>query len=82
MSLSRNILTVMALLTIVWASLLAVMFIMAFTIFPALEQTGGALILNILRVSLGLLIFAIWVYAWYKLTRLWLYRILLNMKHT
>lgn len=82
MSLLRNILMVMVLLTIVWASLLSVMFIMAFTIFPALEQTSGPLLLSILRVGLGLLIFAAWVYAWYTLTKLWLYRVLLRLGHT
>lgn len=74
----RNIVLVIALLTVVWSSLLIVTYIIAFTIFPALEQTGEPLILSILRLGVGLLVFALWVYGWYILTRTWLYRILLR----
>ena len=77
MRLVRNILLVSLLLLIVWASFLAVMYVMASTMFPALEQADGNIALSISRVVIGLAAFGLWVYAWYLLTRFWLYRVLL-----
>ncbi|MEM1976990.1 MAG: hypothetical protein QXI18_05180 [Nitrososphaerota archaeon] len=79
MSLSRNVLAIIALMLIIWASLLLVSYVAAITILYTLEFPGDTLI-SIARVILGLLIAGAWVLGWYKLTRLWLYKILLSRR--
>jgi len=78
MGLLRNLISVIILLALVWSSLILVSYILAVTLFPALEQGSGNLVISILRVFLGLAVFAIWAISWYLLTRIWLYKILLR----
>lgn len=78
MSAAKNTLMLLILLTIVWATFLLVTYILASTLFPALEQTDGDLFLSVARVAVGILTFSAWVYGWYRLTRFWLYRLLLK----
>ena len=79
MSLLRNVLVILALILIIWATLLLVSYITAITILYTLEFPGDTAI-SIARVVLGLIIAGAWILGWYKLTRLWLYKILLSRK--
>lgn len=76
MGLLRNVLLIMALILVVWAALLLVSYTTAITILYTLEFPEDAIISSA-RVVIGLLIASAWILGWYKLTRLWLYRILL-----
>ena len=78
MGLARNVMLLSTLLLIVWASFIAVTYVIASTLFPALEQADGDMVLSVARVVVGSAAFALWVYGWYCLTRFWLYRILLR----
>lgn len=78
MSLAKNVLILLILLVIVWASFLLVAYVMAFTIFPALEQGEGNVAMSVARVIIGATVFSAWIYGWYALTRFWFYRVLLK----
>jgi len=77
--LTRNILAILLLITIVWISFLFVSYITSITILYTLEFPENPLI-GTLRVVIGVLIAGAWVAGWYKLTKLWLYKILLSRK--
>lgn len=78
MAVMKNTLSLILLLTIIWASFLLVTYILASTLFPALEQADGDLATSLARVVIGVSTFSAWVYGWYRLTRFWLYRLLLR----
>lgn len=76
MSLLKNTLNVLILLTIAWIGFISVTFILAYTLFPAIEYADGSLILGLLRVIIGVIVIALWVYGWYTLTKIWLHKML------
>lgn len=76
MSLLKNTLNVLILLTIAWFGFISVTFILAYTLFPAIEYADGSLILGLLRVIIGVIVIALWVYGWYTLTKIWLHKML------
>ncbi len=76
MSLLKNTLNVLLLLTIAWIGFISVTFILAYTLFPAIEYADGSLILGLLRVIIGVIVIALWVYGWYTLTKIWLHKML------
>ncbi len=76
MSLLRNTLIVLILLTIAWAGFLSITFILAYTLFPAIEYTDGSLTLGLLRVAVGIIVITLWIYGWYTLTKIWLRKML------
>jgi len=76
MSLLRNTLMVLILLTIAWVGFIFITFILAYTLFPALEYTDGSLTLGLLRVALGIAVIMLWIYGWYTLTKMWLRKML------
>mgnify|MGYP000014570560 CR=1 FL=1 len=78
MKLLRNFAAVLGLLAIVWITFLLVSYILAETLFPAIEQASQNILASILRVIVGLMTFMIWVVIWYTLTKIWLYKILLK----
>ena len=78
MRLLKNLAAVLGLLTIVWATFLLVSYILASTLFPAIEQASQNIFASILRVIAGLATFTAWVLVWYTLTKIWLYEILLG----
>ena len=78
MKLLRNFVAVLGLLAIVWATFLLVSYILASTLFPAIEQASQNILASILRVIAGLATFTAWVLIWYTLTKIWLYEILLR----
>jgi len=82
MGLKRNLGSVLCLLIIVWITFLAVSYLIAITIFYTLEYSQTAIFLSVLRVIIGLAIASGWVIVWYKLTKFWLYRILLRREET
>ena len=78
MKLLRNFVAVLGLLAVVWATFLLVSYILASTLFPAIEQASQNILASILRVIAGLITFTAWVLVWYTLTKIWLYEILLR----
>ena len=74
----KNLAAVLGLLAIVWATFLLVSYILASTLFPAIEQASRNIFASILRVIIGLATFTAWVLAWYTLTKIWLYKVLLG----
>ena len=78
MGLKRNVLSVICLMLIVWATFLLVSYIISVTIFYTLEYSQRNLFLSVVRVLIGVSIAGAWVVAWYKLTKIWLYKILLG----
>ena len=76
MRLLKNLAAVLGLLAIVWATFLLVSYILASTLFPAIEQASQNILAGILRVIVGLATFTAWVLAWYTLTKIWLYKVL------
>ena len=78
MRLLKNLAAVLGLLAIVWATFLLVSYILASTLFPAIEQASQNIFASILRVIVGLATFMAWVLAWYTLTKIWLYKVLLG----
>ena len=78
MRLLKNLAAVLGLLAIVWASFLLVSYILASTLFPAIEQASQNIFASILRVIAGLATFTAWVLVWYILTKIWLYEVLLK----
>ena len=78
MRLLKNLAAVLGLLTIVWATFLLVSYILASTLFPAIEQASQNIFASILRVIAGLATFTAWVLVWYILTKIWLYEVLLK----
>ena len=72
----KNLAAVLGLLAIVWATFLLVSYILASTLFPAIEQASRNIFASILRVIIGLATFTAWVLAWYTLTKIWLYEVL------
>lgn len=80
MGLKRNFLLILLLLTIVWATFLVVSYAVAITVFYTLEYPQISILMSISRVAVGLVIMCCWIIAWYKLTKLWLYRILLRKR--
>jgi energy-coupling factor transporter transmembrane protein EcfT len=79
MGLARNILMIIVLLILVWAIFLLVSYVITVTVLYTLELPGDTTI-SIARVVLGLIIAGAWILGWYKLTKLWLYKILLARK--
>jgi len=77
MGLKRNLASVMALMAIVWGTFLLVSYVISVTIFYTLEYPSDT-VLSVLRVLIGLVTAGIWVMGWYALTKLWLYKILLE----
>lgn len=82
MGLRRNLVGVLCLFTIIWITFLVVSYFIAITIFYTLEYPQTTISMSILRVAIGLAVAGGWVIAWYKLTKFWLYRILLSKKET
>ncbi|MCS7132819.1 MAG: hypothetical protein NZ918_03785 [Aigarchaeota archaeon] len=82
MGLGKNFVSVLVLFTVIWATFLVVSYLIAITIFYTLEYPQMMSSMSILRVIVGLVIAGGWVTAWYKLTRFWLYRILMGKKET
>jgi len=78
MRLLKNLAAILGLLAIVWATFLLVSYILASTLFPAIEQASQNILAGILRVIVGLATFMAWVLAWYTLTKIWLYEVLLR----
>jgi len=78
MRLLKNLAAVLGLLAIVWATFLLVSYILASTLFPAIEQASQNIFASILRVIVGLATFTAWVLVWYTLTKIWLYKVLLG----
>jgi len=78
MRLLKNLAAVLGLLAIVWATFLLVSYILASTLFPAIEQASQNIFASILRVIAGLATFTAWVLVWYILTKIWLYEVLLK----
>jgi hypothetical protein len=76
MGLARNILMIIILLTLVWAIFLFASYVITATVLYTLELPGDT-ITSIARVVLGIIIAGAWILGWYKLTKLWLYKILL-----
>jgi hypothetical protein len=76
MSLLRNTLMVLILLTIAWVGFIFITFILAYTLFPALEYADGSLTLGLMRVSVGIAVIMLWIYGWYMLTKTWLRKML------
>jgi hypothetical protein len=76
MGLARNVLMILVLLILVWAAFLLVSYVITVTVLYTLEFPGDTVI-SIIRVAFGLLIAGAWILGWYKLTKLWLYMILL-----
>jgi len=76
MRLLKNLAAVLGLLAIVWTTFLLVSYILASTLFPAIEQASQNVFAGILRVIVGLATFTAWVLAWYTLTKIWLYKVL------
>ena len=74
----KNLAAVLGLLAIVWATFLLVSYILASTLFPAIEQASQNIFASILRVIVGLATFTAWVLVWYTLTKIWLYKVLLG----
>lgn len=72
----RNTLMVLALLTIVWIGFLVVTFVLAYTLFPAIEFPDKSLLTGLIRVAIGMAAIASWIYGWYILTRMWLRKML------
>lgn len=66
------------LLTIVWIGFILVTFILAYTLFPAIEYADGDSVLGLVRVFIGVTVLASWIYGWYKLTKIWFYRLMLR----
>lgn len=80
MTLARNTVLMMVLLTIVWASLLLATSAIAYILFPVIEYAEGGLIQSLMRVIAGVAVFAIWVYGWYALTKAWFYRLMIRRR--
>lgn len=78
MRLLKNLAAVLGLLAIVWATFLLVSYILASTLFPAIEQASQNVFAGILRVIMGLATFTAWILIWYTLTKIWLYEVLLR----
>ena len=78
MKLLKNFAAVLGLLTIVWVTFLLVSYILASTLFPAIEQASQNILASIMRVIVGLATFMIWILIWYTLTKIWLYKVLLK----
>lgn len=78
MSLRRNFLNVFCLFIIIWITFLLISYLIAVTIFYTLEYPQTTIFMGVLRIVIGLVIAGGWVIAWYRLTRFWLYRILLR----
>ncbi|MEM1584010.1 MAG: hypothetical protein QXF28_01745 [Nitrososphaerota archaeon] len=76
MSLLRNTLTIIMLLTIAWIGFIIVTYILAHTLFPAIEYADGTLLIGLLRVIVGVAIIALWIYGWYTLTKIMLRKML------
>ena len=79
MGLLRNILVILILLIVVWATFLLVSYIISVMIFYTLEFPENVVI-GATRVIIGFFIAGAWILGWYKLTRFWLYGILLSRK--
>jgi len=77
MGLTRNLVSVMILMLIVWGTFLLVSYVVSITIFYTLEYPSDTF-LSILRVLIGLATAGVWVIGWYALTRFWLYKLLLE----
>ncbi|RLG09635.1 MAG: hypothetical protein DRN68_01080 [Thaumarchaeota archaeon] len=78
MKLLKNFAAVLGLLAIVWVTFLLVSYILASTLFPAIEQASQNILASIMRVIVGLATFMIWILIWYTLTKIWLYKVLLK----
>lgn len=76
MSLQKNTLMVIILLTIVWIGFIIVTYILAYTLFPTIEYADGGLLIGLLRVIVGIVVIALWIYGWYTLTKIWLRKML------
>jgi len=74
----RNLAAVLGLLAVVWVTFLLVAYILAATLFPAIEQASQNLLASMLRVIVGITTFMVWILIWYTLTKIWLYKILLK----
>jgi len=77
-SLKRNLAAVLALILLVWASFLAVSYVISVTVFYTLEHYPRDIVLSVLRVVIGLSIAGAWIIGWYALTKIWLYKVLLK----
>ncbi len=68
------------LLTIIWALFLGVSVILSVLITPPEGQVAGDTFMSVARVLVGLFAFAVWVFAWERLTEFWLYKIMLRVE--
>jgi len=75
-----NILSVMVLLTIVWALFIIISIILSILLFSPDITTAPIGPISIIRIVSGTTAFILWVYAWKKLTEIWLYKILLRRR--
>ena len=80
MNLIRNVLAIILLITIIWVTFLFISYVTSITILYTLEQFPGNILLSVFRVVIGALTAGAWIAGWYKLTKLWLYKILLSRR--
>lgn len=80
MNLIRNVLAIALLITIIWITFLLISYVTSITILYTLEQFPENILLSVFRVVTGALTAGAWIVGWYKLTKLWLYRILLSRR--
>ncbi|MCF8884573.1 MAG: hypothetical protein QW655_00270 [Nitrososphaerota archaeon] len=78
MSLQKNVLALIILVTFAWLSFMAITYALSFTLFQAIENIDIDAFLGTLRVVIGVTVFVVWVYGLYLLTKIWLYKILLK----
>jgi len=64
------------LLTLIWALFLLASVVLSTLLLPVLTGAMATSILTVVRAVAGVVAFAAWVFAWQKLTELWLYRLL------
>ncbi|MDW8062845.1 MAG: hypothetical protein RMI43_01585 [Candidatus Caldarchaeum sp.] len=74
----NSFLSLVVLLTLVWALFLIATSFIAFVVLPVIEGSDRGVISSVARTVAGFVVFAGWVVGWQKLTEFWLYRILLK----
>ena len=72
----RETLLNIVLITIIWASLLAVLVVIAGFILPIVSGAIKSPVAGILRVVISLILFITWLAWWVSLAYFWFYRVL------
>ena len=72
----RSILLNIALITIIWLSLLAVLVSISTLILPIINEAGSTIAASIARVTASLVLFLTWLVWWIALAYFWFYRVL------